>query len=105
MTEQPGDAERGAPRVPVGEMCCVAPWWSEPFWRWTWARCRTRNKWIGPSRLTPQVFLDGFATVFGRHPGFRKNHAKDVAVSGYFDSIANGRTLSKGRCSDPAAPR
>jgi catalase len=53
------------------------------------------NKWIGPARLTPRVFLDGFATVFGRHPGFRKNHAKGVAVTGYFDSNGNGRTLSK----------
>ena len=53
------------------------------------------NKWIGPARLTPRVFLDGFATVFGRQPGFRKNHAKGVAVAGYFDSNGNGRTLSK----------
>ncbi|HZC89559.1 MAG TPA: catalase, partial [Mycobacterium sp.] len=37
------------------------------------------NAWIGPARLTPQVFLDGFAKVFGRQPGFRKNHAKGVS--------------------------
>jgi catalase len=53
------------------------------------------NKWIGPARLTPRVFLDGFAKVFGRQPGFRKNHAKGVAVTGYFDSNGNGRALSK----------
>ncbi len=53
------------------------------------------NNWLGPARLTPQVFLDGFAKVFGRQPGFRKNHAKGVAVTGYFDSNGNGRTLSK----------
>ena len=53
------------------------------------------NNWIGPTRLTPRVFLEGFAKVFGRQPGFRKNHAKGVAVSGYFDSNGNGRTLSK----------
>ena len=52
------------------------------------------NKWIGPARLTPGVFLDGFAKVFGRHPGFRKNHAKGVAVTGFFDSNGNGRALS-----------
>jgi len=45
--------------------------------------------------LTPRVFLDGFATVFGRHPGFRKNHAKGVAVTGFFDSNGNGAALSK----------
>jgi catalase len=53
------------------------------------------NKWIGPARLTPRVFLDGFAKVFGRQAGFRKNHAKGVAVTGYFDSNGNGGTLSK----------
>jgi catalase len=53
------------------------------------------NKWIGPARLTQGVFLDGFAKVFGRQPGFRKNHAKGVAVTGYFDSNGNGSTLSK----------
>src|SRR5215467_13464639 len=53
------------------------------------------NSWIGPARLTPQVFLDGFAKVFGRQPGFRKNHSKGVAVAGYFESNGNGRGLSK----------
>jgi catalase len=53
------------------------------------------NTWIGPARLTPQVFLDGFAKVFGRQPGFRKNHAKGVSVAGWFDSNGNGRELSK----------
>ncbi|HTZ15266.1 MAG TPA: catalase family peroxidase [Mycobacterium sp.] len=52
------------------------------------------NKWIGPAGLTPRVFLDGFAKVFGRHPGFRKNHAKGVGVTGFFDSNGNGRALS-----------
>ena len=53
------------------------------------------NNWIGPARLTPGVFLEGFAKVFGRQPGFRKNHAKGVVVGGYFDSNGTGRTLSK----------
>jgi catalase len=53
------------------------------------------NNWIGPVRLTPRVFLDGFAKVFGRHPGFRKNHAKGVGVAGFFDSNGNGGALSK----------
>jgi len=54
----------------------------------------TANNWLGPARLTPQGFLDGFAKVFGRQPGFRKNHAKGVAVAGYFESNGNGRALS-----------
>lgn len=53
------------------------------------------NRWVGPARLTPQVFVDGFTKVFGRHPGFRTNHAKGVAVAGYFDSNGEGRELSK----------
>jgi catalase len=54
------------------------------------------NKWIGPrAGLTRQTFIDGFRTVFGAHPGFRKNHAKGVAVTGHFDSNGNGRDLSR----------
>ena len=54
------------------------------------------NNWIGAGRdLTRKTFIDGFATVFGVHPGFRKNHAKGVAVTGYFDSNGNGRELSR----------
>jgi catalase len=54
------------------------------------------NKWIGPrAGLTRQTFIDGFREVFGAHPGFRKNHAKGVAVTGKFDSNGNGRKLSR----------
>jgi len=55
----------------------------------------TANNWIGPARLTPQTFLDGFAKVFGRQPGFRKNHAKGVSVTGWFDGNGNASALSK----------
>ena len=50
--------------------------------------------WIGPSRLTPRAFLDAFNNAFGRHPGFRTNHAKGVPVAGWFDSNGNGAELS-----------
>jgi catalase len=54
------------------------------------------NDWIRPAAsLTRQTFLDGFRAVFGPHPGFRKNHAKGVAVVGYFDSNGNGGQLSR----------
>ncbi|BBY09221.1 hypothetical protein MNVI_45390 [Mycobacterium noviomagense] len=49
----------------------------------------------GPARLTPQVLIDGFAKVFGRQSGFRKNHAKGLAVAGYFDGNGDGAELSK----------
>src|ERR1700761_7862963 len=54
----------------------------------------TAVNWIGPSRLTPRAFLDAFNSAFGRHPGFRTNHAKGVAVAGWFDSNGNGKDLS-----------
>lgn len=46
-------------------------------------------------RLTPQAFVDRFQSVAGRHPGYRLNHAKGVAVSGYFESNGAGAELSK----------
>lgn len=50
--------------------------------------------WFSPDRLTPGRFADRFEHVYGRHPGFRRNHAKGVAASGYFDSSAAGASLS-----------
>jgi catalase len=53
------------------------------------------NKWIGPRvALTRQTFMDGFRTVFGLQPGFRRNHAKGVVVGGCFDSNGSGRELT-----------
>ncbi|WP_319432688.1 catalase family peroxidase [Mycobacterium sp. RTGN5] len=52
------------------------------------------NKWIG-SGATPKTFLDGFRAVNGPQLGFRKNHAKGVAVSGYFEANGNGQSLSR----------
>ena len=54
----------------------------------------TANNWVGPARLTPQTYLDGFAKVFGRQPGFRRNHAKGVTVTGWFDGNGNAAALS-----------
>lgn len=52
------------------------------------------NDWFGSSGLTRDAFLDRFRTVFGLHPGFRRNHAKGVAVTGHFDSTGGGHELS-----------
>ena len=46
-------------------------------------------------RLTPQAFMDAFRRVHGLHPGFRRNHAKGVALAGYFDANGNGAELSR----------
>jgi catalase len=54
----------------------------------------TAFHWIGPKRLTPHAFLDVFNNAFGRHHGYRTNHAKGVSVAGWFDSNGNGTELT-----------
>jgi catalase len=51
--------------------------------------------WLTPNELTPARFTDGFEHVNGVHSGFRRNHAKGVGVSGFFESNGNGVRLSK----------
>jgi catalase len=51
--------------------------------------------WLTPNVLTPARFVDGFEEVNGVHSGFRRNHAKGVGASGFFESNGNGVRLSK----------
>jgi catalase len=51
--------------------------------------------WLTPNTLTPRQLINTFEQINGVHPGFRRNHAKGVCVSGYFESNGNGVTLSK----------
>jgi catalase len=51
--------------------------------------------WFSPHELTPIRFVNGFQKVFGIHSGFRRNHAKGMCVSGFFDSNGQGTHLSK----------
>lgn len=51
--------------------------------------------WLSPRALTPARFIDTFERVNGAHPGFRRNHAKGVIVSGRFESNGDGTRLSK----------
>jgi len=51
--------------------------------------------WFTPNELTPARFVDGFEQVNGVHPGFRRNHAKGLGVSGFFESNGDGVRLSK----------
>src|SRR5919106_3176419 len=51
--------------------------------------------WLTPNDLTPARFTDGFEYVNGVHPGFRRNHAEGVGVSGFFESNGNGVRLSE----------
>jgi catalase len=48
-----------------------------------------------PNELTPARLVDAFEHVNGVHPGFRRNHAKGLGVSGFFESNGNGVRLSK----------
>ena len=53
-------------------------------------------RWPGSEpALTPARMIDAFENSMGRHPGFRRNHAKGVCVRGYFDSNGNGAALSR----------
>ena len=51
--------------------------------------------WFSPDALTPARFVDGFERTDGVFSGFRRNHAKGVGVSGYFESNGQGVRLSK----------
>ena len=50
---------------------------------------------LSPHRLTQARFVDTFEHLNGVSPGFRRNHAKGVGVSGYFESNGEGERLSK----------
>jgi len=51
--------------------------------------------WFSPRQLTPARLIDTFERVNGPHPGFRRNHAKGVGISGYFEANGAGSRLSK----------
>jgi catalase len=50
--------------------------------------------WLSPGRLTQGRVIDRFQQVNGLHPGFRRNHAKGVCFTGWFDSDGTGQRLS-----------
>jgi catalase len=50
--------------------------------------------WLTPNELTPARFTDGLEQANGLHPGFRRNHAKGLGVSGFFESNGAGVRLS-----------
>ena len=56
---------------------------------------------LRPHALTPARMAETFQLVNGPHPGFRRNHAKGVCVSGWFNSNGQGATLSKASIFQP----
>ena len=51
--------------------------------------------WLSPHMLSPASMIDTFQKVNGLYPGFRRNHAKGVCVTGYFESNGRGVELSR----------
>lgn len=45
--------------------------------------------WLAPHRLTPKRIVNQFQKNAGVFPGYRRNHAKGVCVSGYFEGNGN----------------
>lgn len=57
--------------------------------------------WLTPRALTPAAIVNTFEHLNGVHDGFRRNHAKGVAVTGYFESNGQGAALSKAQVFQP----
>jgi catalase len=51
--------------------------------------------WLSPARLTPDRMMAAFRDANGTHVGFRRNHAKGVCVTGWFDSSGQAAAISK----------
>jgi len=58
--------------------------------------------WLTPWQLTPARLVDTFEQLNGPHPGFRRNHAKGVTVSGIFESNGRAAELSRALVFRPA---
>ena len=57
--------------------------------------------WLSPGRLTQDRMMTAFQDANGSHPGFRRNHAKGVCVTGWFDSNGQAVALSKAAVFQP----
>jgi catalase len=57
--------------------------------------------WFTPHALTPATMVNTFERLNGVHSGFRRNHAKGVCVTGFFESNGQGQALSKAQVFRP----
>ena len=57
--------------------------------------------WLRPDVLTPPRFADRFEHVYGRHDGFRRNHAKGLSATGSFVSSGAGAAICKAAVFQP----
>ncbi len=54
--------------------------------------------WLRPGALTPLTpprFADRFEHIYGRHDGFRRNHAKGLSATGTFASTGAGAAICR----------
>jgi len=51
--------------------------------------------WLSPHRLTQARIIAAFGQLDGIHPGFRRNHAKGICATGWFESNGQAASLSK----------
>jgi catalase len=51
--------------------------------------------WLSPQRLTPDKLVDAFAVPSGEPLGHRRNHAKGICFTGYFEANGAGSALSR----------
>src|SRR6202047_637646 len=51
--------------------------------------------WLSPARLTQDRMMAAFQDADGIHAGFRRNHAKGMCVTGWFESSGQAAELSK----------
>ncbi len=59
--------------------------------------------WLRPDALTPPRFADRFEHVFGRHEGFRRNHAKGLSATGSFASTGAGAAICRAAVFQPGS--
>jgi catalase len=50
--------------------------------------------WLAPQRLTPEKLVDQLQDNAGTFAGYRRNHAKGVCVTGYFDGNGQAQAYS-----------
>jgi catalase len=54
-----------------------------------------KSGWLTPGGAEAARLIDALETQYGKHPGFRRNHAKGVCFTGWFDSNGAAAGLSK----------
>jgi len=57
--------------------------------------------WLRPDALTPSQFADRFEHIYGRHDGFRRNHAKGLSATGTFTSTGAAAAICRAAVFQP----